>query len=247
MMAESWLPLFCWLVQYHCETNIPAHLSEYGRLGGVPQSKENKATVGCLIIENGDTLVDRLVKERIILDRVPPEFSPVDSYAAFALYVKQHQEEDGAFFYDGKNHRLAKVSRFGNNSAKMQEARERQTSLIPPDFVFYGSNKPITPADLDDHIGTKTDLAMVLPVAYSTEDCIVRAYQIKRTAYGPASLGKVTAFGSTGLQEEFFVDFEGQEMIGVHRQYRGERTGENRDEQKISLAGYRTEVAALAV
>jgi len=224
-MKHKGVNIFNWLVRYHYETNVEPRLKDASKPTSiVKEGAENELTSGCLIIENGDTLVGKLKAESIILDYATPEFTEAYDYDKFTNFLRTHKARDGAFFYDGLHRSVAKVSRYGNNSTPMAAVRQRQISLIPPDFVFYGSQVPLTHKDIDDHIGTKTDLAMVLPVAYSTEDCIVKAHQIKRTAYGNSSLGKVTSFGKHGLAEEFFFHYlnhsqRNQELVGVHRIY----------------------------
>ncbi len=230
MHQQRGSPVFEWLVRYHTQENLPRYLDYLSRQGEpVANGIENGSTTGCLILENGDMLVSKLQRERIVLDYRPPQFQPATSYEQFARFLEQHKSTDGAFFYDGKHQRMARVARYANNSPAMERVRERQASLIPADFFLYGStNATLTEGDLDEHSGTKTDLAMVLPVAYTSPDCRVHAYQIKRTAYADSGLGKVTHFGPEGLEEEFFfkehegtgpVALPGFPLVGMYRRY----------------------------
>ncbi len=232
-------PIFWWLVQYHTEENLRPYLEQHLSATGnhhVENGRENEFTTGCLILENGETLVNKLRQERLVLDHQPPHFQPATSYEQLADFLQQNKRKDGAFFYDGKHQWIARVARYANNSPAIEAGREKQTSLIPPDFFSYGSTANLTGKDLDHYSGTKTDLAMVLPVAYSSPDCTVHAYQIKRTAYAGSGLGKVAAFGPQGLEEEFFFrEYEDKDrdkdksksplvlppypLVGVHRAY----------------------------
>lgn len=227
-------PVFDWLVRYHTQENLLAYidyLSSSVEVKPVANGRENSSTTGCLILENGDTLVSKLRQERIILDYQSPQFQPATTYQQFAEFLEHHKGNDGAFFYDGKHQQLARVARYTNNNPAIEAVRERQVSLIPADFFFYRQDaaaSPLTEQDLDEHSGTKTDLAMVLPVAYTSPGCRVHAYQIKRTAYAGSGLGKVTHFGPQGLEEEFFFkDHSGEgplvlpgfPLVGVYRLY----------------------------
>lgn len=223
-------PIFDWLVQYHVRENLPRYLDHLSLQGKpVTNGRENSTTQGCLILENGETLVSKLQREKIVLDHRPPQFQPATTYPQLAQFLEQHQDADGAFFYDGKHQRLARVARYTNNNPAIERVRKRQTSLLPADFFFYGhSASALTEEELDRHSGTKTDLAMVLPVAYTSLDCRVHAYQIKRTAYADSGLGKVTHFGPQGLEEEFFFrEPQGRgplvlspyPLVGVYRLY----------------------------
>ncbi|NQV91227.1 hypothetical protein HQ489_02025 [Candidatus Woesearchaeota archaeon] len=222
-------PLFEWLVMYHLEKNLSPR-SEYlshGDMPFAPEGEEVEGSFGCLIIENGDTLAERLREERIILDRRHPQFKPANDYDEFQDYLVKNGKKDGAFIYDSLNQRVARVNRLSNNTPQMDEVRGYQTNLIPNDFIFDGRTQTLIERDIDDHVGTKTDLAIVIPEAYTTDDSHVQAYQIKRTAYGNLGLGKVTHFAKGGLQREFFFDYiptgdNKSELMGVYRTYHQE-------------------------
>ncbi|MBI2668860.1 hypothetical protein HYX14_03380 [Candidatus Woesearchaeota archaeon] len=232
--------LFEWLVQYHTERNLKVsrNFIEDGQfyINDLPvrEGDENPFAFGCLILANGDTLVDRLKKENITLDTRDPEFVSAQQYRPFMTYLDQCGKKDGAFIYDGKNQKIARTSRLRNSSPSIGAVRKRRRGLVPEDFIFEDAQE-LTEDDLENHIGTKTDLAMVLPVAYTENGSNVHAYQIKRTAYTHLGLGKVTHFGSQGLMEEFFFKYnpasagpfvdEEKKIVGVYRKY-GLRNGQ---------------------
>ncbi|MEK6901433.1 MAG: hypothetical protein AABX37_03765 [Nanoarchaeota archaeon] len=232
--------LFDWLVRYHVDTNLAAALP-YIREGNllVTEGEENNWAKGCLVVSDGQTLAERLLGDKIILDRTAPEFKPVQNYDTFFEFLQHHGAMDGSFVYDGSNFRMARVARLKNSSPALDAVRDRALELIPPDFVFQGQEE-FTWWDYDDSIGTKTDLAILIPPAYSTPGSNVHAYQVKRTGFGALGMGKVTQFGQQGLEQEFFLrqdhssigPFIDSELgiVGVHRTYA--RQGE-----KVVLTG----------
>ncbi len=230
--------LFDWLVKYHIDTNLLPNLPliEQGRFlkrdgTPIPEGEENHYATGCLILSDGDSLVRRLKEENIILDLSDPVFVPAGNYQLFTGYLSGNQKKDGAFVYDGKNKSMTRISRYNNRSSElMQKVRENYTNYLPPNFV-HETAAEMTARDYDDDIGTKTDLAMVLPVSHTKEEegSYVHSYQIKATAT-QLGLGKVAHFGPNGLIEEFFFRYdpksEGpfvvpeQGIVGVHRTYK---------------------------
>ena len=234
--------LFEWLVQYHINTNLQPNLKHLSqgrytspRGKAVLEGEENDDTTGCLILANGDSLVRRLQEEKIILDRVPPKFIQTEDYTSFKAFLDKNEKKDGAFVYDGKNNTITRISRFANHAEGMDGIRDSYRKFLPANFV-YEEAVAMTPEDYDDHIGTKTDLSMVLPIARTTNDSKVNAYQVKRTAYGQTGLGKVTHFGPQGLKEEFFFHYdptsngpfidEEHGIVGVYRSYERNEKGE---------------------
>ncbi len=229
--------LFGWLVRYRLERNLPEVLP-YIQDGQVldfkgkplPVGRENPYTAGCLILADGQTLADRLRgDDRIILDTEEPEFLPAANYTTFERFLDQQITEDGAFVYDGRNRQMARVTEFNNkgDSLLAERIRDNAGKYLPPDFLTYGATSP--QKNVSGKLGTKTKLALVLPIFLSTNDWQVHAYQIKRTAYGQPGMGKVTHFGRNGLEEEFFVKYEPDSvgpfldeearLVGVYRKY----------------------------
>lgn len=228
--------LFDWLVRYHTEVNLLPKLpfietGQYLKRDGTPvkEGEENEDTSGCLILSNGDSLVRRLKDENIILDRTEKEFTVADNYPLLANFLNENEKKDGAFVYDGKHGSITRISMFANSLEQMDGIRSSYECYLPSNFVFEKATS-MTPHQYDDHIGRKTDLAMVLPIAHTKDDSIVHAYQIKRTAYGQLGLGKVAHFGPNGLIEEFFFRYDPaskgpfavpeQGIVGVHRTYK---------------------------
>ncbi len=224
-MVES--PLFDWLVQFHYDENLLGNLDSMkdGRLcdaKGKPLKEgydKTSPTDGYLILEDGHTLVSRLITENIVLDHEQPEFISIGNYQQFARFLKGHKEADGAFFYDTMKSQIAKIARYNNKAPAMRTEEvvpKNFLSHIPPDFVFYDQTLPITSKQYDRDIGTKTDLGIRLPFIYSEElRCDVRAYLIKRSPYGEVGLGKVPQFGAQGLEREFFFQRDPEKNGGL--------------------------------
>jgi len=231
--------LFSWLAQYHLQNNLIPNLpfikdSQYLKARGgakIEEGEENDDTKGVLILSNGDSLVRRLKEEEIILDRSTPMFVPARDYVSFTYYLSRNIRKDGAFVYDGKNESISRISKFGNSSSKMNAARDSYQRYLPANFIYQDA-AVMNQEEYDEQIGTKSDLAMVLPISHTKEDSYVHAYQIKRTAYGNTGLGKVTHFGPDGLMEEFFFRYAPEsdgpfvvperKIVGVHRKYKRE-------------------------
>src|SRR3989344_2019080 len=132
--------LFSWLSQYHLDANIKPNLSSIvngqyfnsQNTKPIEEGEENHQTYGALILADGDNLVRRLKKERIILDLSTPMFSPADNYDLFAGYLSNNKKKDGAFVYDGKNMTITRISRYNNHSSpSMQEVRENYQQYMP--------------------------------------------------------------------------------------------------------------------
>lgn len=214
--------LFQWVVEYHKERSLPAckpHMYD-GQIHPYRQDKplregmENQLYKGFLIISNGETLVERLSADGVIMDHDP--FVSIHSRDDFFRYLDTYGEEDGAFLYDGVNNRITRV-REVDNTPKGTRTLDLLAN-IPEDFVSY--NRELS---VKGHLGTKTRLAIRLPHAYKN----VETFQIKRSAYGPLGIGKATHFTQKGLEEEFFfVDAANyhckdsqQGILGVYRRY----------------------------
>ncbi len=229
--------LFSWLSRYHLDANLRPNLpfitdGQYAGPRGKPIEKgeENQQTYGALILADGDSLVRRLKEEKIILDLSTPMFTPASNYDLFASYLSRNRKRDGAFVFDGKNGTMTRVSRYANHtSEQMQEVRENFARYMPANFIHEEATV-MTPEDYDLDVGTKTDLAMVLPVSHTRKDSSVHAYQIKATACNSLGFGKVAHFSPSGLVEELFFRYAPQssgpfvapehKIEGVHRKYR---------------------------
>lgn len=215
--------IFSSLVRYHTEVNLPACLPYvrngelYSPAGRRLQEGSDKDQLyhGFLIVANGDTLVDKLFHERIVLDDTPPKFHSVPTRSDLFSYLSRQEEngDDGAFVYDSKNGRIGHVIELNNTPGKLGEQQNYPLSYaVPADFfTSTGQQKPL---------GTKTRVAIKLPRAYPE----VHAFQIKRSAYGSLGMGKVTHFNRDGLAEEYFLRFnqDTQGIDGVYRTYKSE-------------------------
>lgn len=219
--------LFAWLLKYHYEHNfyecLPHVADGRVKVDGRPveEGAENKLTKGVLIVADGPRLVKALMSKKIIINRVSPEFEPVASYNSLVPCLDKN--DDGAFVYDGANDSMAAV-RFANSTSPLLEARKRTSSLIPSDFV-YSDGRKLSEEDLDQKIGTKTDLAIHIPAAYGKNDWPIRSYILKTSGYGSLGIGKVAQFGPEGLEREIYFDYNHEEaqFFSRFKAYRTER------------------------
>ncbi len=220
--------LFGWLVEYH-ERNLEECLPfiKAGRIR-TPRGKtleegvENEYYSGLLIIANGDTLMDRLKINGVIIGEPERPFEFGTKERLFS-YLDRQKASDGAYVLDGVNKRISHVSEFNNHPDSLPEGRHL-ADLLPMDFVEHRGEifDPRT-------IGMKTRLASRLPQAYTNTG----AYQIKRSAYGRLGMGKVTRFTADGLAEEVFFDyrpasngpFVAPGIVAVHRTYQPSSEG----------------------
>lgn len=216
--------LFGWLVDYHCSHNLKAclpHIRDgitYSPITYEPirEGLENELYTGVLIVANGETLLEELVKGNIIMDTedIHPDFVAVNDSRDLSEYLNSQENRDGSHIFDSANHKIARVYEFNNNPPALQEnGGYSLLDRIPHDFCSY--NRKIQ--ETSDKIGTKTRLAIKLPQAQPH----LETFQIKRTGYTPLGMGKVTHFNKDGLAEEFFLMYDGKEgeIAGVHRTY----------------------------
>lgn len=223
-MVDS--PLFDALVRYHVEHNLP-RVASYLHDGQciienepVLEGQENERYKGVLIVANGSTLVDKLVKDEV-LRRRPAEFVPLPSPNHLLPYLNDQEGKDGAYLYDGVNRYIAHVARYFTPC----RLGHRVQDLVPPDFLSYDGSIPID----EDNLGTKTQVAMELPFMYrGALSPGVTALQIKRSGFTALGVGKVTRFTGDGLAEEFFFQYRpdledhlvpAHGLVGVHRTY----------------------------
>lgn len=225
------LDLFPLLQEYHIQKNLPACLPyvQEGVLVDPAQGPlkegldENKLYPGLLIVANGDKLPGDLVSDKIVLDNLEEIIynpQPISTADSFFDYLEK-QEGDGAHVFNGFKKEMTRVYQLNNNPESLSvEDRAKWLSRIPSNFVFTDG----TPT-FRKHIGTRTFLADILPLAYKNVD----TFQIKQTAYTSLGLGKVTHFNRQGLVEEFFFNYAPnhhgnflapvQKIIGVYRRY----------------------------
>ena len=227
--------LFNWLVQYHCQVNLPEALPliEYGVVYNKKGKYEEGTDNGCpyqgvLIIANGSTLADRLEEDKVIHDQ-PDPFYQISNSGKFFDYLNRQATDDGAYIYDSVNERITRVAEINNGLPLPRDFPVYEQ--IPGDFTSENGNLPLSA------IGTKTRLAIKMPYAYQDTE----AFQIKRSRYGSLGMGKVTHFTNQGLAREFlfaynpispddqsspgpFIDQE-QGIIGLLRTYQRDGAG----------------------
>jgi hypothetical protein len=212
--------LFDLLVAYHCEKNLPSCLPcvidgqvrQFPSWGPFVEGEgEVNYYPGLLIISNGPTLVDKLIDNGLARNEDIDDFTIMDSKKSLFDYIEGPGRKDGAHLYDGENQRVARVHEI-NNSSLQDSSTNDLLDRLPKDFV-YSNERSFAGGD----IGTKTRLAVKLPMKYGT----LEALQIKQTAYGGLGMGKVTHFDKDGLRREFFFDYDkdNENIVGVRREY----------------------------
>ncbi len=223
-MDNGNVDLFRSLVRYYIENDLPLALEHFKsgsimspRKRSYREKEENKYIQGVLIVADGQTLADRLVSDRVILDKddegVPmkPVFSPVDNYTSLSSYLRDNETNDGIFFYNGSRQEIARACDVNNNPDGNEQIKARfelvssfAHLLVPVDYIFKDSSS-LTLRQLQDDTGRKTSLAIKLPVVYSTDSSNVNTYQIKQSAYGDLRMGTVNHFTSNGLKQRFLL------------------------------------------
>lgn len=231
--AQIGLDLYRCLVQYQCQANLPDWLVHSKVREGkfVPKSGkspeigigENKDIRGFLILANGDTLVDRLVEDRIVLDDTLPGWHQTPSNEEFIQYLDRQRGNDGAYVVDTKNMRSRRVREFNNNIKKLRAIKFGEK--VPSDFLSQDGS-----VDPTEHMGLKSRNAIRTAAAYEGAE----SYQLKATPYNSSGLGSVCHFTKDGLKKMFFIElqkiqeyddpisgkkYEKYQLMGVWRTY----------------------------
>ena len=225
------LNLFELLVKYHVETNL-RRCRPYMENGvlvdeeGLPFQEGSDELPnphkGFLIVANGDTLAERLRRDRFISED-PDEFVRLYGEGDFFTYLSEQRGKDGAYIFNGAKDSIARVAELNNHPPSLDEDFDVY-NYVPRDFVAYDGSVPV-----QGNLGTKTRIAIKLPHAFQNTE----AYQLKRSAYGPTRMGKVTHFTTMGLDEEFFFTIppldlgyeEDMGIDGVNRKYTRDENG----------------------
>ncbi|MBI1970604.1 hypothetical protein HYS47_02580 [Candidatus Woesearchaeota archaeon] len=212
--------LFPWLVEAHYH-NLDAHLKyleEGGRRVHEGEEHPSEEVTGVLIIGNGRLVSQKLRQDGIIKDRLDPTFVPAGTRDEFTGVLSSMRYRDGALVYNGSDRLAARVAKVGNTSAVMDAIRHDFPKLVPSDLVFRGARE-LTDQVIDDYVGTKTDLAIVVPPTYSTPDHEVHGFIIKRTAYGNVGTGPVLHAGPRGLVERFYFDVQDGRLVAATERF----------------------------
>ncbi len=233
--------IFNWLVREHVGRdwiNVRKHV-ENGILTSVkvvPGNTENPYYGGILLFAKGKKFAANLKKMNIVLaGRMNVSYN-ISTFDRFSRYCKKFRVEDGATVIDKSSELAYHVSVFNNNPQIFWTFKERWNFAFKGVYKTYKIGKML-PSDFTDHkgvnkvgdsmelIGNKTYVAIVLPQAYPK----VHTFQIKRTAYTPLGMGKVTHFDSEGLLEEFYLAYmpkhkgkfldSAHKVVGIYRYY----------------------------
>lgn len=222
--------IFDWLVQYHIEKNLEEckPYIHYGRVchpankgKSIDEGIENKAYAGICILKNGNTLINKLIKDGRINPKAvgePVQMHSIDDFFTFMQTI-ENKEEDGVYIYESASKQLRRAPKIKDADKQERPLAER----FPPNFIFYNG----MPLDREDEevfqqkLGNKTKLAAELTDAYPD----VEAYMIKRSGYTPLGMGKVVHVTKNGLEEFFFkynystIPEVKEKIMGVHRKY----------------------------
>ncbi len=212
--------LFSRLAQYHQTVNLAACLSRmqdgvildpHGKPYRAGVNDENEYYAGVLIVANGSTLVGKLTDARVITDRVYPTFHSVPTDDEFFAFHSSQGGKDRSYVYDSLTQSMARVRTFNNTPA-----------TLPSNYSLEG----MLPRNegLDD-IGTKVEIAIILPQAYDNTD----TYLIRRSPYGKLGMGAVMHFNAQGLRELLYLEHdphskgpfidEDHKIVGIYKQF----------------------------
>ncbi len=216
------LDMFNALVNYYLDQSLP-NATKNIRDGRVPdiltnepheEGGENKYIQGIIIFADGNTLADRLVQDRVIKDVSYPQFEHVPSQQSMKNYFTAARKHDGVFFYNGTEQKIARANWVNDEPDGTPEIKARYNQIAPkrhhlvhPQFVEEQGTSLSLP-DLENKIGRRTSLALILPHVYSTVDSNVQAYQIKQSAYGELGMGTVNHYTPNGLTQRFLLKHE---------------------------------------
>ncbi len=217
------IDMFNALVHYYLEQSLPniqRNIKDgqvQSTLANEPlqEGEENKYIQGIIVFADGNTLADRLVQDRVIKDVSYPQFTTINNREELNKYFAQARKHDGAFFYNGSAQAIARANWVNDEPNGTPEIQTRYHQIAPkraqfvhPEFVEENNHTPLDLATLENKIGRRTSLALVLPFVYSTIDSNVQAYQIKQSAYGQLGMGTVNHYTPQGLSKRFLLKHE---------------------------------------
>ena len=233
--------IFNWLVREHLLRdwpNVKPHVKD-GKLVShniKPGKTENEYYGGILIFAKGKNFAEDLKKNNIVLAGKTNVPYNIHTFDRFNRYCARFRVEDGATVIDKSSDMAYHVSVFNNNPQIFWTFKDKLNFLfhgkyrkyniqqaLPRDFASIKESTKI--GEYSSNPGNKTYVAIVLPQAYPK----VHTFQIKRTAYTPLGMGKVTHFDSKGLVEEFFLAYmpahkgefidKQHKIVGIYRYY----------------------------
>ena len=212
------LDLFWALGEYHYRYNLDNWLKNSKTNGTKVEARygldleegasENPYTKGFLVFENGDTLINRLKEDSIIIDRVIPPWQDLQGKDDFLDYVigEQKRSRESAYVVDGKHGRITRVREFNNNIQSLSEVM--YSEYLPDDFLSTTEHRDVD--DPDEGIGLKTRNAIRLALAFPGT---VKTYQVKATPYGNAGMGVVAEYGADGLVRTLHFEYRPEEDL----------------------------------
>ncbi len=223
--------MFSALVEYHFTRNVPQCMPHVvdGRVQspkGLPyrQGAENKHYGGVLIISNGNTLLNRLKADDVLDDDGLEGFVEVPHKEELFQYldgqlnnhgtsIEDEGAADGAYLYDGMNHRVTRVSQY-NPVKKVRVNEQELMESLPADFISVDGSIPVE----GKKVGTKTRLAVKIPRAYQGNHD-VEGFMIKQSAYGQLGMGMVVHTTKDGVKETAHFRLGANGIECVHREY----------------------------
>lgn len=234
------IDIFPLLVEYHYQRNLVEICKPLIKDGKVvvdgnqlqEGSDANVPYHGFLFLVDGPEIFNTIVSENIIndvtdiqgrLETITKKYedsTPLLTRDEFFGYLRreEHDGEDGAYILNSETGKVVRVSELSNSHSLPQGFS--LMDRIPKDFVYKDGRKTSP-----DKIGTKTRIAIKIPVAMKQKGKEVHTYQIKRTPYTDFGMGKVTHFDYNGLNQEFFFVYENGKILGVYKKYSRRENG----------------------
>ena len=234
--------IFPWLVMHHYETFLDFYNQ---RDEAEPRIRDGRLMVnnkllkegsdnnmpyhGFIFLVDGLHIFDSLKEENMINDfkmekglekTITDEYNdskPLLTFEEFSNFLRNEEEnegEDGAYIYNSQMGNIVRVGCLNNNPNSLENFSLMKG--LPTDFIYSDSRNS------NRSIGTKTEIAKIIPYHMASKGKKVDAYQIKRSSYAHLGMGKVTHFDGDGLMEEFFFDsfqYDSIKIKGVYRLY----------------------------
>jgi hypothetical protein len=151
--------------------------------------EENKKFSGLLMLVNGPTLTDDLIKQKVVIRKDVGEPNYIDNNKELVEVINKYKEKDGALLFNKEEGKVNHTKWLRN--ADLDRMIE---DYVPEDFLAY--DKSICCSD----IGNRTYMALLAPQIH---DC--KSYLIKQSTYVPQGMNKIASFDKNGIAKEFFI------------------------------------------